>query len=113
MNPDDLVRLQHMLDAAQQARTFMIGEDRKSLDADQKLVFALVRAIEIVGEAASRISFEFRDSHPQLPWPQIIGMRNRLIHAYFDVDLDQLWSTLDDDLPPLIHELEKILADRL
>ena len=68
-----------------------------------------MKAIEIVGEAASKISEECREDFPQIPWTNIIGMRNRLIHAYFDLNLDILWKTITEDLPPLIAELEKIL----
>jgi uncharacterized protein with HEPN domain len=71
---DDLVRLHHMLEAAQAALEFIQGETRASLDKDRKLVFALVRAIEIIGEAASKVSQEFRDNHPQIPWKVIVGM---------------------------------------
>jgi uncharacterized protein with HEPN domain len=73
------------------------------------LVLALVKEIEIIGEAASRLSLETRQQIPALPWTDIILMRNRLIHAYFDVDLDIVWKTFTDDLPPLIQELEKHL----
>ncbi len=73
------------------------------------LTLSLVRCIEVVGEAASQISPAFREAHPNIPWPQIIGMRNRLIHAYFDVDLDRVWDTITDDLPPLIAALERLV----
>ena len=109
MNEDDTTRLRHMLEAAQFAIGFAQGETRQSLDTDRKLVFAMVRAIEIVGEAASRISQAGRDEQPHIPWPAIIGMRNRLVHAYFDIDLDRVWDTITDDLPSLIAELERII----
>lgn len=108
--PDDRARLLHMRDAAQQAAAFLEGAIRASLDEDTKLVFALVRAIEILGEAASKISTELREEHPEIPWPLIVGMRNRLIHAYFDVDLDILWETVTEHIPPLIEQVEAILA---
>lgn len=87
---DDQVRLLHMRDAAQQAIDFIEGETRESLDQDTKLMFALTRAVEIIGEAASRVSPELREKYPQIPWPLMIGMRNRLIHAYYEVNLDIL-----------------------
>ena len=68
-----------------------------------------VKSIEIVGEAASKVSKERREGLPQIPWANIINMRNRLIHAYSDIDLDVLWKTVIEDLPPLIAELEKII----
>ena len=73
------------------------------------LVFAMVRAIEIIGEAAANVSSECRERYPQIPWADIIGMRNRLVHAYFDVDLDILWNTATTKLEPLIEQLDKII----
>lgn len=109
MRNDDNIRLRHMLDAAREGLSFARNETRDSLDEDRKLEFSLVKAIEIVGEAAANVTKECREDLPQIPWPNIIGMRNRLIHAYFDINLDILWKTITDDLPPLIAELEKIL----
>jgi uncharacterized protein with HEPN domain len=71
---------------------------------------ALVRCIEIIGEAASRVEPSSRLAIPDLPWPDIIGMRNRLIHAYFDVDIALVCETIRTDLPPLVSRLERILA---
>lgn len=109
MQKDDLVRLRHMLDASREAVSFAQGKTRNSLDADRKLVLALVKSIEIMGEAASKVTKNGREELPQIPWPNIISMRNRLIHAYYDIDLDILWKTVIEDLPPLIAELEKIM----
>lgn len=109
MQKDDSVRLRHMLDAAREAVSFARNKSRKSLDHDRKLALALVKSIEIVGEAASKISKERREELPQIPWSSIINMRNRLIHAYSDIDLNVLWKTVIEDLPPLISELEKIV----
>lgn len=72
------------------------------------LALSLVRCIEIIGEAASRVSGETRMLVPQIPWPDLVGMRNRLVHAYFDIDLDRVWDTVLDDLPPLIAQLEEL-----
>ena len=66
---------------------------------------------EVIGEAAGQVTDEFQQTHTEIPWQPIVGMRNRLIHAYFDVDLDRVWDTVNDDLPPLIRELEKIVCD--
>jgi len=111
MTKSDEVRLRHMLDAAREALGFAAGRSRADLDSDRMLVLSLVKSIEIVGEAASKVSEETRREHPTLPWIDIVGMRNRLIHAYYDVDLDRVWDTLNADLPPLVAELEKIVAD--
>jgi len=73
------------------------------------LELALVRLIEIIGEAAGRVSQEGQNKHSSIPWFQIIGMRNRLIHGYDQVDLNLLWDTIEIDLPPLISKLENIL----
>lgn len=107
---DDRIRLKHMLDHTQEALSMIRGKQRQDLRHDRMLELALVRLIEIVGEAASRISFEGQTKYSSIPWPQIIGMRNRLIHGYDQVDLDVLWDTIEFDLPPPITELQKILA---
>jgi uncharacterized protein with HEPN domain len=109
MQANDLVRLRHMLDSGREAVSYTAGRHRGDLDKDRLLVHALVRCLEIIGEAASRISAECRTEIATIPWTDIVGMRNRLIHAYFDIDLDLVWNTVQDDLPPLIAELEKIV----
>jgi len=108
MRKDDLIRLHHMLDAAKEAESFSHDKTRNTLDIDRELVLALVKCIEIIGEAGTRISNESREILPQIPWSNIIGMRNRLIHAYFDINLDILWKTVIEDLPPLISKIEEI-----
>ena len=110
MQNDDLIRLHHMLDAARESIHFARNKTRRSLDTDRKLVLALVKSIEIIGEAAAQVTKEGREQVPQIPWPSIISMRNRLIHAYFDINLDIVWQTINDDLPPLVIELEKEIA---
>jgi len=109
MRKSDVVRLRHMLDAAREAMRFTRGKQREDLNTDRLLVFGLVKAMEIIGEAAWQISDETRAQLPQIPWTDIIGMRHRLVHAYFDINLDILWRTLQEDLPPLIAALEKAL----
>ena len=109
MRKDDSIRLQHMLDAAKESEFFVKDKTRDDLDSDRKLVLALVKSVETIGEAASKISEECQKNLSQIPWADIIGMRNRLIHAYFEINLDILWKTLIEDLPPLIADLERIL----
>jgi len=111
MHEDDRVRLQHMLDAAREALSFVAGRERRDLDADRMLVLALVKSIEIIGEAGTRVSEEGRDATPAVPWPEIIAMRNRLVHAYFDVNLDVVWATVREDLPALVAALQDALND--
>ena len=111
MNESDIIRLRHMLDAAREALSFVAGRNSEDLGRDRMLVLALVKEIEIIGEAASRISDESRKALPRIPWPKIIAMRNRLIHAYADVDLSIVWDTLTGALPELVRELEIALTD--
>jgi uncharacterized protein with HEPN domain len=99
-----------MLDHAREACTLVYNKSREDLDSDRLLNLALVRLLEIIGEAASRISPEDRARYAGIPWPQIIGMRNRLIHGYDLVDFEILWQTVVVDLPALIDALESILS---
>ena len=109
MFKDDRIRMQHMLDAALEAESFSATRSRSDLDHDRMLVLSLVKDVEIIGEAAAHITEDTRAKHPEIPWSEIVGMRNRLIHAYFDIDLDRVWDTVVADLPPLIRMLERIL----
>jgi uncharacterized protein with HEPN domain len=111
MRRDDRVRLQHMLDSARDAQSFAKGRTREELETDRLLVLGLVKAIEIIGEAASRTSTGTRHTVSQLPWEDIVCMRHRLVHAYFDINLDMLWRTVQDDLPLLIEPLQKALEE--
>lgn len=106
---DDEVRLRHMLDHAQEALSMASGKQRQDLPQNRMLQLALVRLIEIIGEAAARVSLEGQNKFSSIPWAEIIGMRNRLVHGYDQVDLDVLWDTLEFDLPPLIEKLDQIL----
>ena len=99
-----------MLDAAREAMSFAAGKDRGCLNTDRMLVLSLTKDIEIIGEAASKVSEETRNDCPDIPWSDVISMRNHLIHAYFDIDLDVLWSTIANDVPSLISALEKIVS---
>ena len=99
-----------MLEAAREAVSFARGRSRENLAADRMLLFSLERAVEIIGEAASKVSDEFRSAHPDIPWADIVGMRHRLIHAYFDVNLDIVWTTVVGSLPALVAQLEALLA---
>jgi uncharacterized protein with HEPN domain len=110
MNADDRWRLQHMLDAAREALSFMEGRTSDDLTRDRMLLLSLVKEIEIVGEARANASPEGRDGAVGIPWAKVTGMRNRLTHGYFNWDLDVIWSTLTANLPDLIVELEKALS---
>ncbi len=102
----DLVRMRHMLDAAREAVALSRGKGPRTLAKDRVRSLALVRLLEVLGEAAGRVSEACREEHPEVPWSQIVGLRNRLIHGYDSVDLEVLWRILRDDLPPLIEALE-------
>ncbi len=108
---EDHVRLRHMLDHAREAIGLMQGKTRSHLERDRMLQLALVRLIEIVGEAASRVSKEMQLAHANIPWAQITGMRHRLVHGYDFVDLEILWQTVHEDLSQLIASLERIVAE--
>ena len=107
---DSNVRLRHMLDAAREAAQVAQGKTRADLDTDRRLNLSLVRLLEIVGEAASRVPAGERAIYSGIPWVQIVGLRNRLIHGYDNVDFDVLWEIVTQDLPLLIAELEKIFS---
>jgi uncharacterized protein with HEPN domain len=98
-----------MLAASKEAMEFAAGKTRQNLQKDRIRVLAIIKSIEIIGEAASKVTEEFKSENKYIPWNDIISMRNRLIHAYFDVDLDIIWQTVKSDLPDLIRALEKIL----
>lgn len=100
-----------MIEAAETACGFVSGRARGDLDADHMLVFALVRAIEIVGEAGSRVNASTRETASEIPWSLIISMRNRLVHAYFDVDHDVVWKTATEELPLLLPRLRALVAN--
>lgn len=105
----DPVRLRHMLDHAREAVEMAELKTRADLDKDRKLNLALVRLLEIIGEAAGRVSPEEQARYPEIPWPEIVSLRNRLIHGYDAVDFNILWSIVSVDLPLLIRNLEKII----
>lgn len=111
MSNPDYIRLQHMLDASNAAVDHLLKRNRDSLDFDRLLLSGVVRELEILGEAASRVSSTTRNQYPHLPWKEMIGLRNRLIHAYFDVDHQAIWLVVKESLPPLILQLEEILRD--
>jgi uncharacterized protein with HEPN domain len=102
-----------MLDYARKARTLLKGRTRGDLDEDELLSLALTRVVEIIGEAATRVSHESQQDYALIPWPQIIGLRNRLVHGYDAVDFEILWDIIHSDIPPLIEQLEAIIEKKL
>ena len=109
MRPEDGTRIRHMIEAAESAQRFIDGRTRADIDMDEQLRFALVQAVQIIGEAASRVSPETRSAIPSVPWADIIFMRNRLVHAYFDIDHDIVWETATKDIPDLLPLLRRLL----
>lgn len=109
-DPSDRIRFTHMLDAARQAVTFVKHRSRGDLDSDDMLRRALISAIQEIGEAASRTSPEGRARAAGVPWSEIVRMRNIVVHIYWGVNLDRVWSTATDDLPPFIAAIESALA---
>lgn len=105
MQPEDQVRLRHLTEAAKKAVTFSRDKHRAELDDDELLRLALTKLVEIVGEAAKHLSPELRAANPGVPWAAAARMRDRLVHHYFDINLDILWQTLTEDLPQLLDIL--------
>ncbi|MGH3813520.1 MAG: HepT-like ribonuclease domain-containing protein, partial [Pseudonocardiaceae bacterium] len=98
MPPDDEVRVRHLVEAASKAVSYAAARSRHDLDDDELLRLALTKLVEIVGEAAKHVSNDLRESHPEVPWSAATRMRDRLVHHYFDINLDVLWTTVTDDL---------------
>lgn len=109
MPRDDLRYVAHMVDAAQRIEQFLSGKTRQKYDADEVLRLAVVHLIQVIGEAARLLSADFQQQHSQLPWRQIIGMRNRIVHDYLNVDYDIAWEVAHRDLPSLHRSLSALL----
>jgi uncharacterized protein with HEPN domain len=98
-----------MIEAAETLAKFIAGRTRADLDSDRMLLFAVVRAIEVLGEAASQISDDMRSRAADVPWRAMVGMRNRIVHAYFDIDADIVWKTAVEEVPGLLPRLRELL----
>lgn len=105
----DGILLLDMLLAAREAVDFVHDCTREEFESDRMRQLALIKSIEIIGEAASRISEPFREAHPELAWREIVGMRHRMVHGYFEIDLDRVWKTAQESLPTLIAAVEKLV----
>lgn len=111
MKKDDTVYLRHILDAIEQVEDYLRGVSSDQFMQTRIVQDAVVRRLEIIGEASRNVSGEFQQAHPEVPWGQIIGLRNRIIHAYFNVNLQIVWEIAKNDLPPLKQELRRILGN--
>lgn len=105
MPPPDEIRIRHLVEAAQKAIAFSENRSREELQEDELLRLALTKLVEIVGEAAKQVTAPTQQLHPQIPWAAAARMRDRLVHHYFDINLDVLWSTVTEDLPALLAAL--------
>jgi uncharacterized protein with HEPN domain len=109
MPKDEMVYVGHMLDKAREALSLARGKTRQDYDKDIALRLALTHLIQIIGEAARRVSPDFRERHPHISWDAIAGMRNKIVHDYMNVDEDIVWDSVTQELLPLIEDLEKIV----
>jgi uncharacterized protein with HEPN domain len=109
MPKDELVYIGHMLDKAHEALSLVRGKIRQDYDRDTALRLALTHLIQVIGEAARRVSSQFRERHPEVPWDAIAGMRSKIVHDYMNVDEDIVWDSVTQELQPLIEELKKVL----
>ena len=112
MQRDEAAYLFDMLIAAQEAEEFASGLTFQKFTQSRLHQKAILKSIEIVGEAATHITEETRLAHPEVPWKKIVGMRNRLVHGYFQVDLERVWNTVQLDIPSLIHILEPFVSPK-
>jgi uncharacterized protein with HEPN domain len=106
---DDRVYIGHMIDTANKAIGFVEGLSRADFDRDELLRLSLTHLLQVIGEAARRVSPDFRAAHPSIPWKAVVGMRSKVVHDYLDVDEDVVWDTVKNDLPFLLLALERIL----
>ena len=111
MRHDDALLLDMLL-AAREAVELASGMTFTAFERNRTAQLAIMKTIEIVGEAASRVSAGTKETYPDVPWSGIVGMRNRLVHGYFDVNLLRVWETVDQDIPRLIVQLEGLVTDK-
>lgn len=101
--------LRDVLDASHKAIQFCEGMSYDDFAEDDRTTFAVIRALEIIGEATKNIPVSFREAHPDLPWREMAGMRDKLIHQYFGVDLEIVWTTVEERLPEIVERLREML----
>lgn len=109
MPKDDKVYVGHMLDMAQKALLIAGGKGRAEFDRDEVLQLALTHLLQVIGEAAARVSAEFKAAHRGIPWEAIVGMRHKVVHDYLSVDHEIVWDTVTGDLGPLVAQLQKLV----
>jgi uncharacterized protein with HEPN domain len=107
--PDDIARLGHVYDAICQIETYTSGVEKTAFLNHNMMQDAVMRQIEIIGEASRHISDEFQEKHPELPWFQMRGIRNKIVHDYLEINVDVIWDTVKNDLPALKAQVQKLL----
>jgi uncharacterized protein with HEPN domain len=110
LREEDVIRARHMMDAALEAQAFASGKTMADFETNRQLLLSVVYSLISVGEAARSMSVECRALRPEIAWGETIGMRNRLVHAYFDINVETVWRTVVEDLTPLIAAAEAIIA---
>ncbi len=103
--------LRDILEYANKAERFVVGIDFRAFQSNEEKTLAVIRALEVIGEAARHIPGPLRAQYPEVPWEDMVGMRSKLIHDYFGVDLKVVWRTLKEDIPPLCAAVARMLAD--
>lgn len=110
MTKDDLVYLKHILDAIVKIEEYSEGMDFEDFEKNHLVQDGVTRQLEIIGEATKRLSSEFRDKNPSIPWKQMAGMRDKLIHDYLGVDIGAVWETVEQDIPEIKGKIEDIIG---
>ncbi len=105
----DSALLLDILIAARKIQRFSQGLTRERFELDERDQFAIMHAIQIIGEAARHISTEYKEQHPEVPWRRIIGMRHHLVHEYFDIDVEEVWRVVETDIPALLPLIEPLV----
>jgi uncharacterized protein with HEPN domain len=113
MPKTDLIYLGHMLDMCQKGLEISTGKTHYQYENDETLKLALTHIVQVIGEAADRVSDEFKLNHPRIPWHEIIGMRHRIVHDYMNVDEDVVWAVVKNDLPALSEVLKETLPTEM
>ncbi len=108
---DSLVYIDNILDAMEKAEAFVSGMEYNQFEKDTRTVFPVIRTLEIIGEAVKRLPSEFRERYPHIPWKDIAGMRDKIIHGYDEVDLRIVWKAVRQDIPRLKPHIRQILSE--
>jgi uncharacterized protein with HEPN domain len=111
MTKDPQIFLQHIMESIEQIEDYLVDVLKEEFMDSSRLQDAVLRRIEIIGEAVKNIPDDFKEKHPEIPWQKIAGMRNKIIHEYFDIDLPLVWSTAKTDIPKLKKQIAKLLEE--